>query len=99
MTFLFRTKDLDQLLENCGFEVLRHKHFSLRDNPAGFASSLAPALDPMARRVRKLPESPSMKLLKDLCYLAIATAAIPFTLLEAACCAGSTIMIEARKKS
>jgi len=95
----FRTQDLDQLLDHCGFEVLRHKHFSLRDNPAGLASSLAPSLDPMARRVRKLPETPGMKLFKDLVYLALATAAIPFTLLEAACRAGSTVMVEARKKS
>ena len=95
----FRSSDLEQLLEHCGFEVLRRKHFSLRDNPAGFASSIAPNLDPMARRVRKLPESPTEKLLKDLTYLALTIAALPFTLLEAACGAGSTIMIEARKKS
>lgn len=95
----FRTSDLDQLLDNCGFEVLRHKHFSLRDNPAGLASSLAPALDPMARRVRNLRESATGKLWKDLAYFALVAAAIPFTLLEAACHAGSTIMIEARKKS
>src|SRR5207249_6974384 len=42
--------DLDSLLAHCGFEVIRHKHFSLRDNPAGMATSLAPMLDPMARR-------------------------------------------------
>ncbi|MEI9811986.1 MAG: class I SAM-dependent methyltransferase [Acidobacteriota bacterium] len=36
----FRASDLDQLLDTCGFEVLRHKHFSLRDNPAGMATSL-----------------------------------------------------------
>jgi SAM-dependent methyltransferase len=95
----FRASDLDQLLDHCGFEVLRHKHFSLRDNPAGLASSIAPSLDPMARRVRKLRESQFEKLCKDFIYLALATAAIPFTLLEAACHAGSTIMIEARKKS
>jgi len=78
---------------------LRHKHFSLRDNPAGLASSIAPSLDPMARRVRKLPEKPAEKLFKDLVYLAITIAAIPFTLLEAACRAGSTVMFEARKKT
>ena len=48
----FRAKDLEALLSHCGFKVLRHKHFSLRDNPAGLASTLAPSLDPMARRVR-----------------------------------------------
>jgi SAM-dependent methyltransferase len=95
----FRLKDLDSLLETCGFEVLRHKHFSLRDNPAGMATSLAPSLDPMARRIRRLKEYPRRRLLKDLLYLALVGVSLPFTLLEAACRAGSTVMVEARKKS
>lgn len=94
----FRQSDLDSLLDHCGFEVLRHKHFSLRDNPAGMATSLAPGLDPMARRLRPVPETPRMRLWKDLAYGALAVLALPFTLLEAACRAGSTIMVEARKK-
>jgi hypothetical protein len=85
------------LLESCGFEVLRHKHFSLRDNPAGLATSLAPQLDPMARRVRKIAEPSIQRLLKDVLYTALVMASAPFTLLEAVCRAGSTIMIEARK--
>jgi SAM-dependent methyltransferase len=95
----FRKSDLDSLLDQCGFEVLRHKHFSLRDNPAGMATSLAPNLDPMARRLRHVAETPRQQLLKDLAYVALAAASLPFTLLEAACRAGSTIMVEARKKS
>jgi len=95
----FRLKDLDSLLETCGFEVLRHKHFSLRDNPAGMATSLAPGLDPMARRMRGVKETSRQRLFKDMAYLAVVVAALPFTLLEAACRAGSTIMVEARKKS
>jgi len=95
----FRQRDLENLLHHCGFEVLRCKHFSLRDNPAGFASSVAPWLDPMARRVRRTGESPRQKLVKDLVYFGLVVAAVPFTLLEAACRAGSTIMVEARKKS
>jgi len=95
----YRQRDLEHLLDYCGFEVMRRKHFSLRDNPAGFASSIAPALDPMARRVRKLKETPAMKLVKDLIYFSILLAALPFTLFEAACGAGSTIMLEARKKT
>ena len=95
----FRASDLDRLLENCGFEVLRHKHFSLRDNPAGLATSLAPKLDPMARRVRRVSETPRQRLWKDLLYMTLVVASAPFTLLEAACRAGSTIMVEARKKS
>jgi SAM-dependent methyltransferase len=94
----YREKDLEKLLDHCGFEVVRRKHFSLRDNPAGFASSLAPGLDPMARRVRGIAESPALKLAKDLVYFGIVVSALPFTLLEAACGAGSSIMIEARKR-
>ncbi len=94
----FRLSDLEMLLDNCGFEALRFKHFSLRDNPAGMATSFAPWLDPMARRMRGVAESPRMRLWRDLLYVALAAASIPFTLLEAACRAGSTIMVEARKK-
>jgi SAM-dependent methyltransferase len=96
--FDYRASDLERLLESCGFRVTRRKHFSLRDNPAGLASSLAPGLDPMARRVRRLPEAKAERIAKDLVYLGIAAAALPFTLLEAAFGAGSTIMVEARKR-
>jgi SAM-dependent methyltransferase len=97
--FNFKKKDIDVLLDSCGFEILRYKHFSLRDNPPSLATSLAPGLDPMSRRVRQTPESPRMRLFKDLLYLGLVAASIPFTLLEAACRAGSTVMVEARKKS
>jgi SAM-dependent methyltransferase len=97
--FDFRLKDLDALLDHCGFEILRHKHFSLRDNPAGMATSFAPGLDPMARRMRHVKESRFQRLWKDFLYVALTCASIPFTLIEAACRAGSTIMVEARKKS
>ena len=93
----FRVSDLEALLSAAGFKVLRRKHFSWRDNPAGLASSLAPTLDPMARRVRGVRETSSRKLLKNLAYFALLVAAVPFTLLEAACHAGSTIMLEAVK--
>ena len=97
--FNFRSKDLDGLLSACGFEVLRHKYFSLRDNPAGLATSVAPGLDPMARRMRRAAESPNQRLMRDLFYLALVVMAVPFTLFEAACRQGSTVMVEARKKS
>jgi SAM-dependent methyltransferase len=95
----FRLSDLDGLLDSCGFEVLRHKHFSLRDNPAGMATSIAPDLDPMARRMRGMKEPPPVRLIKDLIYFGLTVASVPFTLLEAVCRAGSTVMVEARKKA
>ena len=94
----FRDRDIDLLLDRNGFEVLRHKHFSLRDNPAGLATTLAPWLDPMARRIRKKNESPAVRLMKDLVYLGLVVASIPPTVLEAACGAGSTVMVEARRR-
>ena len=94
----FREKDIVALLQACGFEVLRKKYFSLRDNPAGLATSVAPGLDPMARHVRGVQETPGMKLAKDMAYFGLVLAALPITAFEAACGAGSTIMIEARKK-
>jgi hypothetical protein len=96
--FDFRARDMETLLESCGFEVLRRKYFSLRDNPAGLASSIAPSLDPMARRVRRIAESGIARLVKDLVYLGLVVASLPFTAAEAACRAGSTVMIEARPR-
>ena len=95
----FKRSDLDALLDHCGFEPVRHKHFSLRDNPAGLATTLATGLDPMARRIRQTVEGPGAKLFKDLLYMGLVVAALPFTLIEACCRAGSTIMVEARKKA
>ena len=94
----FRASELESLLEFAGFEVVRRKYFSLRDNPAGLATSIAPGLDPMARHVRRVKETPGWKFVKDLGYLALVIAALPLTAFEAACRAGSTIMFEARKK-
>lgn len=95
----YRRRDLERLLEFCGFTTVRRKHFSLRDNPPGLATSIAPGLDPMARRVRGVVESTAVRLLKDAAYFGLTLASLPFTIVEAACGAGSTIMIEARRKS
>jgi len=94
----FRLSDLTVLLDRCGFETVRTKHFSLRDNPAGFSISLAPGLDPMARRIRQIVETPAQRLLKNLVHLGLMVVALPYSLVEALCGAGSTVMVEAQKK-
>jgi SAM-dependent methyltransferase len=94
----FRLKEMENLLESCGFKILRSRHFSIRDNPQGMASSVAPMLDPTARRLRRVIETPRRRLAKDLAFFTLVAACLPFTVLEAACRAGSTVMIEARKK-
>lgn len=96
--FNFRANDMEKLLESCGFEIVRRKYFSLRDNPAGLASSLAPSLDPMARRIRGIQEGSMARATKSLMYLTLVLASLPFTLVEAAFRAGSTVMIEARRR-
>lgn len=96
--FNFREVDLKILLDMRGFEVVRTKHFSLRDNPAGLATSLAPGLDPMSRRVRRVVEGPKKRLLKDLAYLGLVALSMPFAMLESACRSGSTVMVEAKVK-
>lgn len=93
----FRERDLEALLEYCGFEVLRRNHFSRR-SAADLATSVAPWLDPAVRRARGAAESEFIKLLKHLLYIALAAAAVPFTLAGAACRAGARITIEARPK-
>lgn len=94
----FRAEDLEELLEACGFEVRRRKFFSLRDNPAGLATSLCPWLEPMSRKVRKVKESKAGELFKNLLFLALVAASTPFALLEAAGSAGSTILVEAARR-
>jgi len=93
----FRASDLERLLESGGFTVLRRKYFSWRDNPAALASSVAPSLDPMGRRTRRVPEGSAAHIAKDLVYFALSAASVPFALVEAAAGAGATVMIEARK--
>lgn len=95
--FDFRASDVRSLLEHCGLTVVREKHFSLRDNPAGLASTVAPGLDPMARRVRGVRESEARRIVHDLAYLGLVIAAVPLTIIESACGAGSSVMLDARK--
>lgn len=90
----FRARDLEFVLRKSGFEVLRAKHFSLRDNPAGLATSLAPWLDPVARRVRGLPSG----FVQSAAYFGLTLASLPFALAEAAFGHGSTVMLEARAR-
>ena len=94
----FRAAELQELIELAGFEVTRRKFFSLRDNPAGLASTLCPWLEPAARRVRNVSERRTTRLLKDFLYLGLVAASLPFALLEAAGAAGSTVMLEAARK-
>jgi SAM-dependent methyltransferase len=84
----FRLSDLRRLLEMGGFRVVRVKHFSWRDNPAGLATTIAPALEPVARANRGASS-------RSVLYLALTLAVLPFTLLEALFGHGASVTIEA----
>ena len=93
----FRRRDVQRLLASTGFQITRYKHFSWRDNPAGLATSLCPHLEPVARRIRQLDARHTSRLVKDVAYLALTLASVPFAVFEAALGRGSSIMLEARK--
>jgi len=95
---LFKASDIEGLLVESGFEVLRRQHFSLRNNPATLVSSVFPGLDPSARKLSRRVETRAVRSWKNAAYYALFALGIPFTLFEAACNAGSTVMLEARKK-
>ena len=94
---VFRSCDLKRLVESCGFEIVREKHFSLRDHPAGLATGLAPHLDPVVRSIRGIDSGTTARLLKDFAYLGLTLFALPITLLEALFRKGSSVTIEARR--
>ena len=94
---VFRTSDMRRLLRSCGFEVIREKHFSLRDHPAGLATGLAPSIDPVVRAIRGIDRGPVLRVAKDFLYLGLTATALPFTLLESFFGKGSSVTMVARK--
>jgi SAM-dependent methyltransferase len=91
----FTPKSLKLLLERTGYEIRSACRFSLRDNPASLASSLASALDPIGRKGRSGPKSPVVEALAEIAYLALFVAAIPPAWLEGACGFGGTVWVQA----
>jgi len=84
----FRLRDVRRLLENGGFRIVRVKHFSWRDNPAGLATTIAPGLEPVARAARGEAS-------RNAVYLALTAACLPFAALEACFGSGASVMVEA----
>jgi SAM-dependent methyltransferase len=91
-----------KLLERSGFQVMRIRHFNLRDNAPALVSSLFPSLDPVSRpirlRRRNITESAPVSWCKHLAYLMLVLCAYPIVILESARRHGATVMIEATKR-
>lgn len=92
---LLRISDIEELLADCKYKVLRKKHFSLRDDPHSLATSLCPGLDPTLRAMHGIEESNLAAGAKGALYFALSLAVLPLTVLEAASGAGASVLIEA----
>jgi hypothetical protein len=92
----FTEKSMNCLIEQAGFGITRRGKFSLRDNPASLASSVAPGLDPIGRKGRRKTAGLSEAGLEFL-YLTLFAASIPFALLEGLFGYGGTIWVEAKR--
>jgi SAM-dependent methyltransferase len=95
----FHERDLRNLLEFCGFEIVRTKRFSLRDCPRMLAASIAPGLDPRLRRVREIEENRAGSILKTTIFVLLWLIAVPLAAIESVCRGGATLTIDARLKS
>lgn len=84
------------LLQKSGFAVQDRARFSLRDNPASIASSLAPGLDPVGRSARAGSHSALRRALLESAYFGMVLASLPAALLESALGYGGTIWLHAR---
>ncbi len=93
----YRRQDLELFLERNGFVVTRRKYFSLRDNAQALATSLAPWMDPMARRVRRPKRLGPLRLAGDLAYFSLVLSCLPFAVFEALFRRGATLTVEAEK--
>jgi 2-polyprenyl-3-methyl-5-hydroxy-6-metoxy-1,4-benzoquinol methylase len=94
----FTPKALSFLLREMGFEYRLTSRFSLRDNPASIASSLAPWLDPIRRKGRRLDSSPLFSAITEIAYFGTLLLALPAAFLESAFGFGGTIWASAWRK-
>jgi len=94
----FTPKALGLLLQEMGFKFRLMSRFSLRDNPASLASSLAPWLDPIRRKGRRLDSSPIFSGTMEVAYFGLLLLALPAAFIESALGFGGTIWACAWRK-
>jgi 2-polyprenyl-3-methyl-5-hydroxy-6-metoxy-1,4-benzoquinol methylase len=87
----FSPRGLSLLLAETGFAGSVCTRFSLRDNPAALASSVAPALDPIGRKGRGRNTNAFVEAVAEIGYFALTLLALGPTLLESAVGRGATI--------
>jgi len=93
----FTPRALALLFERAGFDAEVVNHFSLRDNPAALASSLAPTLDPIGRRGRGKRGHALTEGALEFCYFGMVLLALPPAWFESLCGRGATTWVQARR--
>jgi 2-polyprenyl-3-methyl-5-hydroxy-6-metoxy-1,4-benzoquinol methylase len=91
----YSPRALEIVLRECGFVVRDSARFSLRDNPASIASSLAPALDPIGRRGRRAAAGRLGEAALEFSYLGLYAASILPALAESLIGRGGTLWVHA----
>jgi len=94
----YTPRSLGFLLRDMGFEYSLIPRFSLRDNPASIASSLAAWLDPIGRKALRRRANPLFNGVLEIAYLGVFLLALPPAFLESAFGFGGTLWACARKK-
>lgn len=92
----YSARTVRHVLEECGFEVVRESHLSVRDGPMTLANSLTPSLYPPARHTRPEPDTGLRAWCTSTAYLAVVVGSLPFSLLESAFGHGAAVMVQAR---
>ena len=95
----FTPRSLGLLLDQAGFSWQMVSRFSLRDNPAAIASSLAIRLDPIGRRGRGKGANAMVEGALELIYLGLFLLALPPAWMESALGRGGTIWVLARRRA
>ena len=93
-------RSLRRALGQAGFDVVRIRHVSWRDNGPCLAGSLVPGLDPLVERERAHAARPGPRVpapLRRLAYLALVWGCVPLSLAEAAVGRAATLTVLARK--
>ncbi len=94
----FSPRALRVLLDRAGLGIVRAARFSLRDDPAALASSLAPGLDPMRRKRNRGRKRAFVEAAAEIAYFALVLGALVPAALAGAAGRGATIWIQARRR-
>jgi 2-polyprenyl-3-methyl-5-hydroxy-6-metoxy-1,4-benzoquinol methylase len=93
----FTPRSLARVVGDAGFSCHMTTRFSLRDNPAALASSVAISLDPIGRRGRQREAGGTLDAILEFCYFGLVLLALPAAWIESFVGRGATLWVHARK--